>query len=57
MLFMEGLRFGVMPLGEKLGTEMPKKLPLWGTLLVAAALGILGKSFVTELLSESFLTV
>jgi hypothetical protein len=46
-----------MPLGEKLGTEMPKKLPLWGTLLVAAALGILGKSFVTELLSESFLTV
>ncbi len=43
MLFMEGLRFGIMPLGEKLGTQMPLKLPLAGTLTISAILGVLGK--------------
>ena len=29
MLFMEGLRLGLMPFGEAIGNNLPKKSPLW----------------------------
>jgi hypothetical protein len=40
MFFMEGLRLGLMPLGETLGAILPRNSPLWGVLLFAFILGI-----------------
>ena len=40
MLFMEGLRVGLMPFGEALGTSLPTKARLPVVLLVALLLGI-----------------
>ncbi len=40
MLFMEGLKLGLMPFGEAIGSNLPRKLPLPGVLLVAFALGV-----------------
>lgn len=37
--FMEGLRLGLMPLGEMTGSLLPRKFPLWATLLFAFILG------------------
>jgi hypothetical protein len=39
-LFLEGLKFGVMPLGEALGKVLPLRAPLCVTLLVSFTLGI-----------------
>lgn len=39
--FMEGLRLGLMPLGEITGSTLPRKFPLWATLLFATILGFL----------------
>lgn len=40
MFFMEGLRLGLMPLGETIGAVLPRNAPLWGVLLFAFLLGI-----------------
>ena len=40
MLFMEGLRLGLMPFGENIGNNLPKKSPLWLVLTIAMLLGI-----------------
>ena len=40
-IFMEGLKFGMMPLGEAVGMAMGKKLSRTGVLTLACALGIL----------------
>ncbi len=40
MLFMEGLKLGLMPFGEVIGNTLPKKSPLPLVLLVALLLGI-----------------
>ncbi len=40
MLFMEGLRLGLMPLGETLGAILPRNSPLWGVLLFSFILGV-----------------
>jgi len=40
MLFMEGLKHGLMPLGESIGHSLPRKLPLPVVLLIAFLLGI-----------------
>ncbi|MGR8946709.1 MAG: DUF1538 domain-containing protein [Gammaproteobacteria bacterium] len=40
MLFMEGLRLGLMPFGENIGNNLPKKSPLWLVLTVVMLLGI-----------------
>jgi len=40
MLFMEGLRLGLMPFGESIGNNLPKKSPLWLVLTIAMLLGI-----------------
>ncbi|MBT3196208.1 MAG: DUF1538 domain-containing protein [Gammaproteobacteria bacterium] len=40
MLFMEGLKLGLMPFGEVIGNGLPKKSPLPVVLLVAFLLGI-----------------
>jgi len=40
MLFMEGLRLGLMPFGEEIGNQLPKKSSLPVVLLVAFLLGI-----------------
>ena len=40
MLFMEGLKLGLMPFGEIIGGKLPLKLPLVGVLLIAFLLGI-----------------
>ena len=40
MFFMEGLRLGLMPLGEKIGTVLPRSSPLWGVLVFAFILGV-----------------
>ena len=40
MVFMEGLKLGLMPFGEVIGTNLPKKLPLPVVLLIAFLLGI-----------------
>lgn len=40
MFFMEGLRLGLMPLGETIGAILPRNTPLWGVLLFAFVLGI-----------------
>jgi hypothetical protein len=39
-LFLEGLKFGVMPVGEALGKILPAKAPLPITLLIALLLGV-----------------
>jgi len=44
MLFMEGLKLALVPLGELLGSQLPKKVPLWAVLIVAFILGISGSS-------------
>ena len=40
MFFMEGLRLGLMPLGETIGAILPRNSPLWGVLLFAFILGV-----------------
>ena len=40
MFFMEGLRLGLMPLGETIGAILPRNTPLWGVLLFAFILGV-----------------
>lgn len=40
MFFMEGLRIGLMPLGETIGAILPRNTPLWGVLLFAFILGV-----------------
>jgi hypothetical protein len=40
LLFMEGLKLGLMPLGESIGNTLPKSSPLWVVLLVCFLLGI-----------------
>lgn len=40
MIFMEGLKLGLMPFGDIIGSSLPKKLPLPGVLLIAFLLGI-----------------
>ncbi|MBF0590281.1 MAG: DUF1538 family protein, partial [Magnetococcales bacterium] len=40
MLFMEGLKLGLMPFGETIGHILPKKSPLPVVLLVAFLLGV-----------------
>ena len=40
MLFMEGLKVGLMPFGETIGNMLPKKSPLAIVLLIAFLLGI-----------------
>jgi len=40
MFFMEGLRLGLMPLGETIGAVLPRNAPLWGVLSFAFLLGI-----------------
>lgn len=39
--FMEGLRLGLMPLGEMTGSTLPRKFPLWATLVFSFILGVL----------------
>jgi len=40
MMFMEGLKLGLMPFGEVIGNTLPRKLPLTGVLVIAFLLGI-----------------
>lgn len=40
MFFMEGLRLGLMPLGETIGAILPRNSPLWGVLLFSFILGV-----------------
>lgn len=40
MLFMEGLKLGLMPFGETIGNTLPKKASLWVVLAIAFLLGI-----------------
>jgi hypothetical protein len=40
MFFMEGLRIGLMPLGEMLGADLPRKSPVWVVLIFAFVLGM-----------------
>ena len=40
MIFMEGLKLGLMPFGDIIGSSLPKKLPLPGVLTIAFLLGI-----------------
>ena len=40
MMFMEGLKLGLMPFGEIIGNTLPRKLPLPGVLCIAFLLGI-----------------
>jgi hypothetical protein len=40
MVFMEGLKLGLMPFGEVIGSNLPKKSPLPVVLLIAFLLGI-----------------
>ena len=40
MMFMEGLKLGLMPFGEIIGNTLPRKLPLAGVLFIAFLLGI-----------------
>lgn len=40
MMFMEGLKTGVMPLGESLGDKLPAKAPLLVFILITLALGV-----------------
>lgn len=38
--FMEGLRLGLMPLGETIGSVLPRNAPFWSVLLFAFCLGV-----------------
>ena len=38
-IFIEGVKFGVMPLAAELGTQLPRQLPLAGVLAVVFVLG------------------
>lgn len=40
MLFMEGLKLGLMPFGETIGNILPARSPLWVVLLIAFLLGV-----------------
>ena len=40
MLFMEGLKLGLMPFGESIGNTLPVKSPLWVVLIIAFLLGV-----------------
>jgi hypothetical protein len=40
MLFMEGLKLGLMPFGESIGSNLPKRLSLGGVLAIAFILGV-----------------
>lgn len=40
MVFMEGLRLGLMPFGEAIGNTLPRKSPLWVVMLIAFILGV-----------------
>jgi len=40
MIFMEGLKLGLMPFGDIIGSNLPRKLPLPGVLAIAGLLGI-----------------
>ena len=40
MLFLEGLKYGLMPLGEHMGKRLPEKFSTFVTLLVALILGV-----------------
>jgi len=40
MLFLEGVKQGLMPFAETIGDQLPKKSPLWMVLLIAFLLGI-----------------
>jgi hypothetical protein len=40
MIFMEGLKLGLMPFGDIIGSKLPQKLPLPGVLTIAFLLGI-----------------
>lgn len=40
MIFMEGLKLGLMPFGDIIGSNLPRKLPLPGVLTIALLLGI-----------------
>lgn len=40
MIFMEGLKLGLMPFGELIGNILPKKLPMPAVLLIAGILGV-----------------
>jgi len=40
MLFMEGLKLGLMPFGESIGEALPRKLPLGQVLFIAFLLGV-----------------
>ena len=40
MLFMEGLKLGLMPFGETIGSRLPKRSPLLVVLLIAFLLGV-----------------
>jgi hypothetical protein len=40
MIFMEGLKLGLMPLGETIGNTLPSRSPLWVVLFVTFLLGI-----------------
>jgi hypothetical protein len=40
MIFLEGLKLGLMPFGEIIGSQLPTKLPLAGVLFIAFLLGI-----------------
>lgn len=40
MIFLEGLKLGLMPFGQIIGSKLPLKLPLIGVLFVAFLLGV-----------------
>ena len=40
MMFVEGLKLGLMPLGETIGNMLPHKSPLWVVLVIAFLLGV-----------------
>jgi hypothetical protein len=40
MLFMEGLKLGLMPFGETIGNRLPQKSPLYVVLFIAFLLGV-----------------
>lgn len=40
MIFMEGIKLGLMPFGDIIGNNLPRKLPLPAVLLIAGILGV-----------------
>lgn len=40
MIFMEGIKLGLMPFGDIIGNNLPRKLPLPGVLIIAGILGV-----------------